>query len=418
MMPHLFRSRLRQLRIKVFTIKACILLVSCLVMVLPGCDVLVRPPAEPRLQRMSDGEVLRYEWADDLYFEGFEQAAERSIKYYEKASAGGTVFRYNDLVYTAGEMAASHRLFLTLIRAFRGAGLAQELKEKFLIFESMNAGGSAFFTGYYEPFLQGSPVPTAEFPQPLYETPADLIAVDLGMFSSEWERQRIVGRLEGNRLVPYDSREEIVYGNSLENRARPLAYVGEIDLFFLQIQGSGLIGLPDGSVKRVNYAQKNGHPYVSIGNVLRNKIPPDRMSLQSIRAYLREHPEEVRSILSMNPSYTFFREVVEGPLGNIGVVLSPDRSIAMDSMLVPGGGLAFIETELPVFENGELSGWKPVRRFVLVQDTGGAIKGHGRVDMFFGHGPQEELAAGHMIRPGRVFLMAARKEYISGEGIE
>ena len=399
-----------------FTVKSfpgigCILLVSCLIVITGGCDMLVKPPTEPRLHELSDREGLQYEWTDDLDFTDIDQSVEQSIGYYEKVAAG-TVFRYGGEVYTAQEMAASHRLFLSLVKDFAGMDLVRSLREKFIFFESGNAHGGAFFTGYYEPFLQGSLDPTAEFTEPLYETPGDLIVVDLGMFSREWKQRSIVGRLDGGRLVPYDSREEIVYGNSLENRARPLAYVREIELFFLQIQGSGLIGLPDGRVTRVNYAQKNGHPYVSIGSVLRDKIPSERMSLQAIKAYLHEHPEEVRDILSLNPSYTFFREVEDGPLGNIGVVLTPNRSIAMDSALIPGGGLAFIETELPVFEDCELTGWRPVRRFVLVQDTGGAIRGHGRVDLFFGHGPKAELTAGHMIRAGRVFLMVAKKKYI------
>jgi membrane-bound lytic murein transglycosylase A len=136
------------------------------------------------------------------------------------------------------------------------------------------------------------------------------------------------------------------------------------------------------------------------------------MSLQSIREYLYANPDEVRNILSYNPSYTFFREVEEGPLGNIDVPLTPGRSIAMDSRIIPRGGLAFIDTELPVFDNDQIKEWKTVKRFVLVQDTGGAIRDHGRVDIFFGHGEKAALTAGHLKQRGRVFVIIARKAFL------
>ncbi len=198
----------------------------------------------------------------------------------------------------------------------------------------------------------------------------------------------------------------------MKDRAKPIAYVNEIELFFLQIQGSGLIKLPDGRVKRVNYAQKNGHPYRSIGKILKDKIPSDEISLQSIKKYLYANPDKVREILSYNQSYVFFREVEEGPLGYIEVPLTPNRSIAMDKRIIPRGGLAFIETQLPILIKGRIIGWKPVKRFVLVQDTGGAIRDHGRVDIFLGHGEDASLTAGHLKQKGRVFLLVARKEML------
>ena len=224
--------------------------------------------------------------------------------------------------------------------------------------------------------------------------------------------------MEGKRLIPYDSRKEIVDGNSLEGRADVIAYVDAIELFFLQIQGSGLVSFPDGRVKRVNYAQKNGHPYRSVGRLLKEHIPPEEMSLQSIKAYLHEHPDEVRGILNYNQSYTFFREVEDGPLGYIDVPLTPGRSIAMDRRLAPRGGLAFIETDFPVIDNGEIIGWMPVRRFVLVQDTGSAINGHGRVDIFTGRGDEAEITAGHLKQKGRVFFLVAKKEYLEAGKLE
>jgi membrane-bound lytic murein transglycosylase A len=188
--------------------------------------------------------------------------------------------------------------------------------------------------------------------------------------------------------------------------------VNEVELFFLQIQGSGIVRFPDGSVKRVNYDSQNGRPYRAIGQLLKDRIPEESMSLQALKEYLSAHPDEVRSILSYNESYVFFREVDEGPLGDIEVPLTPLRSIAMDRRNVPRGSLAFIETSVPVFDKGMQVGSKPIKRFVLVQDTGGAIRGHGRADIFFGHGTEAELVAGHLKSPGRVFLIIAKKEFL------
>ena len=387
-----------------------ILLLTVTLSFLYSCKLFVKPP-EAELKKLSAASVRSYEWTDELGLDGLDRAIEQSLVYYDRLPSTYK-FDYNGQIYSPSEMTASLEIFRDIVKGTSGKELSRLLGERFQLFESINSDGEAFFTGYYEPVLEGSPVPTKEFPEPIYEVPGDLIDVDLGKFSEKWKGKKIVGRVDGNRLLPYDSREEIVDGNSLKGRADPIAYVDGIELFFLQIQGSGLVSLPDGSVKRVNYAQKNGHPYRAVGRLLKEHIPSEEMSLQSIKAYLHEHPDEVREIMNYNQSYTFFREVEEGPLGNINVPLTPGRSIAMDRSLVPRGGLTYIETEFPVFDNGEITGWRPVRRFVLVQDTGSAITGHGRVDIFTGRGDSAELIAGHLKQKGRVFLIVAKKEYL------
>ena len=383
----------------------------CLFFVSTTCTFFVRPAAEPGLEQMSIKKVNHYDWGDDLSFKGLETAVEQSIRYYEKLPPD-KIFQYGGLNYSPEEMLASLKLFTKIIKSYGGKELMQQLREKFLFFESRNRQGEAFFTGYYEPLVDGSLSPTKKFTEPVYRTPDDLIEVNLGQFAGKWKSEKIVGRLKGGQLVPYDSREEIVYGQSLKGRAEVIAYVDEIELFFLQIQGSGLLRFPDGKIKQINYDEKNGYPYKSIGKTLKEKIAPDEVSLQSIKAYLYENPDEVREILSHNQSYVFFREVEKGPLGYIEVPLTPNRSVAMDRKVIPRGGLAFIETDIPVFKNGKVTGRKPFKRFVLVQDTGGAIRGHGRVDIFFGHGENAELLAGHLKQRGRVFLIVARKEFL------
>ena len=185
----------------------------------------------------------------------------------------------------------------------------------------------------------------------------------------------------------------------------------QIELAFLQIQGSGLIRLGDGTLMRVNYADQNGHPYRAIGRVLLDRIPREEMSLQKIRDYLYRHPEEERDILAYNPSYTFFRTVDEGPLGSIEVPLTAGRSLAMDHRLLPRGGLVFIEASYPAesLKEGEAARFS---RLGVVQDTGGAIRGHGRADIFWGSGEEAERIAGPMKEKGRIFLLVARKEYL------
>ncbi|MBC8413458.1 MltA domain-containing protein [bacterium] len=371
----------------------------------------LREEAVPLLRQMSLNEVSSYEWPDNIDIDSLREALNRSISYYSRLPLT-SIFNYGAHVYTAGEMISSLRLFLDIIENHSGKERRTLLAEKFYFFESINEGGGALFTGYYEPVLYGSREQTVQHNEPLYNTPDDLVTANLGEFSLKWKDEHIVGKIINGRFEPYDSREEIVYQRSLQGRAKPIAYVDGIELFFLQIQGSGLVNMQDGTVIRVNYAQKNGHPYSSIGKVLMQEIGPENMSMQAIKNYLWSHPEKVRDILSYNQSYVFFRELSEGPLGNIEVPLTPGHSIAMDWRIIPKGGLAFIHTQLPVFEGSRPSGHQELKRFVMVQDTGGAIRGHGRVDYFAGTGSEAERIAGHLKQEGRVVLLVARKEFI------
>ena len=185
----------------------------------------------------------------------------------------------------------------------------------------------------------------------------------------------------------------------------------EIELFFLQIQGSGLIRLEDGSLLRVNYADQNGHPYRAIGRLLRDQIPPERMSLQALKAWLRAHPERVREVLDYNPSYTFFRRVEEGPLGNIQVPLTPGRSLAMDARLAPKGGVAWFETTLPPAAAPEAAAPVPVRRSGSCR-TPGRDRGPRAGRYLWGTGDEAERIAGPFKQEGRVYLLVARKEFL------
>ncbi len=295
-------------------------------------------------------------------------------------------------------------------------GLTEELyryiKWNYLFFSS--AANEVLFTGYFVPELRGSRKKTDAATYPLYRRPPDLAVASLDDF---FDIKRCLGcpstikarLLPTGNLAPYFTRNEIDVGKVLDGKNLELAWVEDpIAAFFLHVQGSGIVLLPDGSQMRVNYAEANGRPYRAIGATLieRGLLPKEDVSMQSITKLLKEREDIRQEIMSSNPSYVFFREVEGGAFGNIEVPLTSGRSIATDSRLFPKGALAFIRTQVPIVDaQGQVTGWRSVRRFVLNQDTGGAIKGPGRVDLFFGSGPQAGAEAGVMKQPGSIYFM-------------
>lgn len=267
-------------------------------------------------------------------------------------------------------------------------------------------GGQALFTGYYEPIISGALQPGGRYRTPLYHPPADLISIDLGLFRDTLKGERLIGRLDGNRLVPAPSRAEIEAG-ALKGRGLEIAWLADpVDAFFLHIQGSGRLRLADGRVQGVGFAGKNGHPYVAIGRELvrRGALAEDEVSLQSIRAWLKSNPHEAPALMAANPSFVFFRLTEgEGPIGSQGVVLTPGRSLAVDPAQLPYGLPVWIETSDPRDPT------RPLTRLAIAQDSGGAIKGPLRFDLFWGAGAAAEAAAGPMKSRGRAVVLAPRK---------
>ena len=265
------------------------------------------------------------------------------------------------------------------------------------------------FTGYYEPTLEGSRRRSERYRVPLYVRPPELVTVNLGEFREDLEGRRVAGRLEGRRLVPFHDRAAIDAGG-LAGRGLELLWVDDpVDAFFLHIQGSGRIELDDGGHLRVGYAAQNGHPYFAIGRELmdRGALTPEEVSMQSIRRWLEEHPEEAGDVLHRNPSYVFFRELgEEGPVGSQGVVLTPGRSLAVDRSFVPLGVPVWLDGSAPLVGRPETD--TILQRLLVAQDTGGAIRGPVRGDVFWGPGDEAADVAGRMKHPGRIWLLLPR----------
>jgi membrane-bound lytic murein transglycosylase A len=279
---------------------------------------------------------------------------------------------------------------------------------------SDNADGTTdrgLITGYYEPLLAGSRAADTRYRYPLYPRPDDLLTVELASLHPELEGKRVRGRLVGHKVLPYLSRAELDRSGPIL-KTTPLYYVDDaMDAFFLHIQGSGRLQLPDGAIVRLGYADQNGHPYRAIGGVLaqRGDIARENLSMQTIKAWGRANPNALPALLDENPSYVFFREVpppepgtldarIDGPIGSLGVPLLAQRAIAIDRRFLPLGAPFFLEAIDPDTR-------APIQRLTLAQDTGGAIRGAIRADFFCGTGKEAGELAGKMRETGRLWLL-------------
>lgn len=281
-------------------------------------------------------------------------------------------------------------------------------EQHFVVHEMRGQEGEreGLITGYYEPILNGSRTRTSQYRYPLYARPQDLVVVDLAELYPELRGRPVRGRLHAGRVVPYYSRTQInteqgpLQGNELLWVDDPVA------LAFLQIQGSGRVRLPDGETLAVGYADQNGHPYVPLGKCLRDHtgLPPESINLFTIRAWLDGHPDQRDNLLSScNPSYVFFalRESADGAIGSLGVPLLAKRSIAVDPRYIPLGAPVWLSTTLPASADR-------LQRLMFAQDTGGAIKGPVRADVFWGPGSEAERLAGTMRERGRLYILLPR----------
>jgi len=382
-------------------------------LVIFGCGPVAKKPSkENAMEPISSWSYPNF--SDDMLYNGLEHSILKSLAYLQKIPADRE-FVFGQDRYDTGHMILSLQQFLDFIQTQPSTqDLNEFIQSNYHVYRSVgrDGWGEVLYTGYYEPHLRGSLIRGEEYQFPIYARPDDLIAINLSLFNEKYSGQKIIGRYTDQTVVPYYERSEIDTEGALEGRAEVLAWVEDpVDIFFLQIQGSGKVYLDNGEVINVGYQTTNGQPYRSIGKLLidEEKISVEEMSMQKIRAYLHNHPEEINAVLNHNPSYVFFTIEPDGPLGNINVKLTPGRSIALDRRIFPPAALAFIQTEKPVVDSyGQIHSWQSFTRFALNQDTGGAIRGPGRADLFWGNGPYAEMAAGHMKHTGELFFLVLK----------
>ncbi len=272
----------------------------------------------------------------------------------------------------------------------------------FVPFRVTNNGDPVgLFTGYYEAELHGARHPDARYHVPLYRRPPDLIGIDLGLFRPSLKGERSAGHIVNGQLIPYPDRHAIDQG-ALADRGLKLLWVDNpIDAFFLEIQGSGRVILDDGSIVRVGYDGQNGQPYVAIGKLLVDQgVPREQISMAFLRQWIAEHGADGTALMERNPSYVFFRELQgDGPLGAEGVALTPERSAAIDPAWIPYGVPLWIDSSDPASPDGHL------QRLMIAQDTGGAIRGPVRADLFFGYGTDAAQHAGGLKGTGSDWVL-------------
>jgi membrane-bound lytic murein transglycosylase A len=370
-----------------------------LALALAACETPTAPPEEPTLALEPIGFADLAGWADDDHAAALATFLPGCARWAKKeptaaigrAPAYGTAADWTAAcdaggAVASGDRAAARAFFETWFEPWR-----------------VTDGGAAngLFTGYYEPTLDGGLTPSAVNDVPLFGRPDDLVTVDLGAFAEDLAGRTVAGRVQDAALVPYEDRAAIT-GGALDGRAPVLVWVDDpIAAFFLQIQGSGRVRLAEGGELRLGYAAQNGRSYYAIGRALveRGELTKDTVSLQTISAWLEAHPDEADAVMNLNGSYVFFRVLDgPGPVGAFGVALTPGRSLAVDRRFVALGVPLWLDVAVPGPAEGAPD--ETLRRLVVAQDTGGAIKGVVRGDLFWGGGAEAEWRAGTMKHDG------------------
>ncbi|MFQ6334710.1 murein transglycosylase A [Methylophilus sp. 3sh_L] len=291
-----------------------------------------------------------------------------------------------------------------MVKAEDAAAIQAYWQQYFNVYATQQPEGAeqGLITGYYQPVLQGARQASARYRVPLYQVPTDLITVNLSGLFPELKYKRVRGRVQGQTLVPYYTRAEIEQPQSPLNGSELLWVSDPVEAFFLQVQGSGIVMLENGERVPVGYADQNGHPYQSIGKILveRGEMAASEASMQGIKTWAQQHPDQLRGLLDANPSYVFFKLLppgLSGPLGALGVPLTAARSIAVDPFYIPLGAPVYLATTYP-------NDATPLQQLMQAQDTGGAIKGGVRADVYWGEGEAAGKLAGAMRQQGKLWV--------------
>jgi len=296
------------------------------------------------------------------------------------------------------------KLYLSLCEKAKTVSDAKDFfQENFTpyLLSSQDDNSIGLLTGYYEPTLRGARVKSERYKYPLYKTPKDLMIVDLSSIYPELKNYRLRGRVEGNKVVPYDTREESVDNDV---NATVICYTdSKIDNFFLEIQGSGRVILDDNSSLFIGYDNQNGHKYRAIGRYLVQikALELKDVSLQSIRAWLEKNPSRVDEVLNYNQSMVYFAKRDQGATGALGLELEAERSIAVDRNFIPLGSMLYLNSQTDT---------KKIDKIVFAQDTGGAIKGTVRADLFLGDTEQALEVAGRLKSPLKLWLLLPKNK--------
>jgi len=371
----------------------------------------------PQGPQESFREISAPELSDDQDFRGLAEALQSQFDVLKRSA--NTIMQFGPIATTRGAYAAAlERLVTQLSSAVPAREKLNYIRNNFRFFEYFGgrSWGEVLLTSYFEPVIHASRRPTATFSRALLAKPADLLTIPLAQFSARFSDEKpLKGRLDGVRVVPYYTREEIDGALRLRDRKLELTWVDPIDAFFLHIQGSGTVRYDDGTEEHIVYADKNGHRYEAIGAFLKDRIAPKKVTMQRLVALLRTMSSSERdSILFRNPSYVFFSKSSKRAITSLGVPATPGRTIATDPRFAPKGAIGFLEFHKPIISSG---GIEPegehqltkTARFVVDQDTGGAITGTGRVDLFWGRGDEAKEYAGLMQDAARLVYLVPRE---------
>ncbi|GAB1409027.1 murein transglycosylase A [Desulfovibrionales bacterium] len=365
-----------------------------------GCAPQHVTPGHPALARAQADTALARQVAKNMASsqDAVRLALEQSLRYARAQKSTDTALTADGIACSWSRLAATLEHLRALLPRLDTEPelLAQD-------FAWYQIAPAPLLTGYYEPEIEASLTPDPDFPVPLHGLPPTLRSVDLGAFHPRWKGQTLIYRQTEQGIAPFFSRAEIDGQHALEGLGTPIAWAKDwVDVFFLHIQGSGRLIFPDGTVRHILYAGKNGREYVSLGRVMleQGRMARAEVSMQSLRAYLHAHPESVRELLDTNPSYVFFRLAENGPFGSMGCTLTPMVSMATDPAFLPLGTALALDVLLPESSGPD----KPARFLGLAQDRGGAITGT-RLDLFCGVGPEATYRAGQTQAQARAYVL-------------
>lgn len=353
-------------------------------------------------------------FSDDVNGEGLTEAIHHHINRLKQANLREVV-RFGEMRITRERILKTLELFGSLLEKKGIRGLAREIPKHFLVFQASGLcqEGDVLFTGYYQPVLDAQSHQGAEYRYPLYRKPDDLQIIDLEQINPKFVGGKIALRVDKGVIKPYFDRKAIDEDLVLQGRGLELAYLKDfLDRYMLQVQGSGILHLEDGGTKNIHYVASNCYPYVSLGELLKEdgKISREGMSLGAIRRYYQKNPQQIKEYLYRNQRYIFFEEFAGALVGSEGVALTSGRSIATDKTLFPGGGLAFILCgPLSSGSGGRNPGKHGLYRFMVDQDTGSAMQGPGRVDIFWGTGKEAEKIAGSFKEKGKLYYLLIKE---------